>query len=67
MVLYRSPETLSSIKCMANIGIVRLCTTLKRSWLEVDMYSKNQFKKTCCSQSQFWDNCANKEIEVIQS
>ena len=39
VVLYRSPETLLPIKCMANIGIVRLCTTLKRSWWEVDMYS----------------------------
>ena len=25
-------------KCMANFGIVRLCTTLKCSWWEVDMY-----------------------------
>ena len=39
VVLYRYPETLLPIKCMANIGIERLCTTLKRSWWEVDMYS----------------------------
>ena len=36
---YRSPETLLPIKCKANIGIVRLCTTLKRSWWEIEMYS----------------------------
>ena len=67
------------IKYMAIIGIVRLWRTLKHSWVNWT-HKKNlktflvggcnvQLKsvKTCCSQSQSWDTCTNKELEVIWS